>query len=92
MNRFKLKDTSDPKKVKIYINLVERYLRFYHMELDKKEKEKIDEDRINRFVSDLNQEIYGTLPLVRDIKGRYCHSIDYFQELHKLSEIHGFLM
>ena len=92
MNRFKLKDTSDPKKVKIYINLVERYLRFYHMELDRKEKEKIDEDRINRFVRDLNQEIYGTLPLVRDIKGRYCHSIDYFQELHKLSEIHGFLM
>ena len=92
MNKFRLKDTTNEKKVKLYLNLVERYLRFYQMELDNKEKEKNDEDRINKFLRDLNQDIYGTLPLVKEIKGRYCHSIDYFQELYQLSEIHGFLM
>ena len=92
MNKFRLKDTSNEKKVKLYLNLVERYLRFYQMELDNKEKEKNDEDRINKFLRDLNQDVYGTFPLVKEIKGRYCHSIDYFQELYQLSEIHGFLM
>ena len=92
MIQFRLKDTSNEKKVKLYIRLIERYLRFYQMELDKKEKEKNDEDRINKFLRALKQDVYETLPLVKEIKGRYCHSIDYFQELYQLSEIHGFLM
>jgi hypothetical protein len=90
MNKFKLKNASDIKKVKLYINLVEKYLHFYQMELDKKEKEKMDEDRINRFLRNLNQEIYVTLPYVKDVKGRHCHSVDYFKELQELSEYHGF--
>ena len=92
MNKFRLKDTSNEKKVQLYLNLVERYFRFYQMELDNKEIVKNDEDRINKFLNNLNQDIYGTLPLVKEIKGRYCHSTDYFQELYQLSEIHGFLM
>ena len=92
MIQFRLKDTSNEKKVKLYIRLIERYLRFYQMELDNKEKEKNDEDRINKFLRALKQDVYETLPLVKEIKGRYCHSIDYFQELYQLSEIHGFLM
>ena len=90
MNKFKLKNAKDIKKVKVYINLVEKYLHFYQIELDKKEKEKMDEDRINRFLRNLNQEMYVTLPYVRDVKGRYCHSVDYFKELQELSEYHGF--
>ena len=90
MNKFKLKNASDIKKVKLYVNLVEKYLHFYQMELDKKEKEKMDEDRINRFLRNLNQEIYVTLPYVKDVKGRHCHSVDYFKELQELSEYHGF--
>ena len=92
MIKFRLKDTSNEKKVKLYIRLIERYLRFYKMELDNKEKEKNDEDRINKFWRALKQDVYETSPLVKEIKGRYCHSIDYFQELYQLSEIHGFLM
>ena len=90
MNKFKLKNAKDIRKVKLYINLVEKYLHFYQLELDKKEKEKMDEDRINRFLRNLNQEVYVTLPYVRDVKGRYCHSVDYFKELQELSEYHGF--
>ena len=92
MNKFRLKDSLDPKKVKLYINLVQKYLHYYKVALDNKEREKNDEDRINRFLRNLNQEIYETLPNIKEIKGRYCHSVDYFKELQKLSEIHGFLM
>jgi len=92
MNRFRLKDSLDPKKVKLYINLVEKYLHFYKVQLDNKERDKINEDRINRFLRNLNHEVYETLPSLKQIQGRYCHSVDYFQELQKLSELHGFLM
>ena len=90
MNKFKLKNAKDNRKVKLYINLVEKYLHFYQIELDKKEKEKIDEDRINRFLRNLNKEVYETLTYIRDVKGRYCRSVVYFKELQELSEYHGF--
>ena len=92
MNKFRLKDANDPKKVKIYINLVQKYLHYYKVELDNKEREKNDEDRINRFLRTLNKDVYETIPTLKQIQGRHCHSVDYFQELQKLSEIHGFLM
>ena len=92
MNRFRLKDSLDHKKVKLYINLVEKYLHFYKVELDNKEREKNDEDRINRFLRNLNHEVYEKIPSLKRIQGRFCHSVDYFQELQKLSELHGFLM
>jgi hypothetical protein len=90
MNKFKLKNTVDIKKVKLYVKLVEKYLHFYRAELDNREKEKMDEDRINKFLRNLNQEIYVTLPYVKEVKGRNCHSVDYFKELQELSELHGF--
>ena len=92
MNKFRLKDANDPKKVKIYINLVQKYLHYYKVELDNKEREKNDEDRINRFLRSLNRDVYETIPALKQIQGRHCHSVDYFQELQKLSEVHGFLM
>ena len=92
MNKFRLKDSLDPKKVRLYINLVKKYLHFYKAELDKKEKEKNDEDRINRFLRILNHEIYEKIPEEKQILGRHCRSVDYYQELLKLSELHGFLM
>ena len=92
MNKFRLKDAFDPNKVKLYINLVKKYLHFYKVQLDNKEREKNDEDRINRFLRNLRQEVYETLPTVKLIQGRNCHARDYFQELQLLSEIHGFLM
>ena len=90
MIKFKLKSASDYKKVKIYVNLVEKYLNFYQNELDMKEKEKMDEDRINKFLRNLKQEILVTLPYVKKVKGRNCHSVDYFKEFQELSEYHGF--
>ena len=90
MNKFKLKNAVDQRKVKIYVKLVEKYLTYYQNDLDNREKEKIDEDRINKFLRNLNQEIYGTLPYIKDVKGRYCHSVDYFKQLQELSELHDF--
>ena len=90
MKKFRLKNALDNKKVKIYINLVEKYLHFYQLDLDKKEKEKEDEDRINKFLRDLKQEIFVTLPYVKEVKGRHCHSVDYFKEFQELSEYFGF--
>ena len=78
--------------MRLYINLVKKYLHFYKAELDKKEKEKNDEDRINRFLRILNHEIYEKIPEEKQILGRHCRSVDYYQELLKLSELHGFLM
>ena len=77
MNKFRLKDNFDPNNVKIYINLVQKYLEYYKSELDRKEKEKSEEDRINRFLRALNQDVYDTIPTLKKIQGRYCHSIDY---------------
>ena len=90
MDKFKLKTASNIRKVKIYINLVEKYLHFYQVELDNREKEKMDEDRINKFLRNLNREIYVTLPYVKEIQGRHCHSVDYFKELQELSKLHDF--
>ena len=90
MNKFKLKTTVDIKKVKLYVKLVEKYLHFYKYELDRREKEKMDEDRINKFLRNLNNELYVTLPYVKEVKGRNCHSVDYFKELQELSELHNF--
>ena len=90
MNKFKLKNAVDQRKVKIYVKLVEKYLTYYQNDLDNREKEKIDEDRINKFLRNLNQEIYVTLPYIKDVKGRYCHSVDYFKQLQELSELHDF--
>ena len=56
MNKFKLKNADDSKKVKLYVNLVEKYFHFYQSELDSREKEKNDEDRINKFLKNLKQQ------------------------------------
>ena len=90
MNKFKLKHADDSKKVKLYVNLVEKYFHFYQNELESREKEKMDEDRINRFLKNLKQELLVTLPHVKEIKGKHCHSVDYFEELQKLSRLHDF--
>ena len=90
MNKFKLKNANDSKKVKLYINLVEKYFHFYQNELESREKEKMDEDRINKFLKNLKQEFLVTLPHVKEIKGRHCHSVDFFEELQKLSRLHDF--
>ena len=90
MNKFKLKNADDSKKVKLYVNLVEKYFHFYQNELESREKEKMDEDRINRFLKNLKQELLVTLPHVKEIKGKYCRSVDYFEELQKLSKLYDF--
>ena len=71
MNKFKLKNADDSKKVKLYVNLVEKYFHFYQNELDSREKEKMDEDRINKFLKNLKQELLVTLPHVKEIKGKH---------------------
>ena len=55
------------------------------MELDKKRKT-MDEDRINKIIRNLNEEIYINLPNVKYVKGRHCHSVDNFKELQELSK------
>ena len=90
MNKFKLRNTSEIKKVKIYVNLVEKYLHYYQVELDNREKEKYDEDRINMFLRNLHREVYVTLPYVKEVKGRYCHSVDFFKKLQELSDYYDF--
>ena len=90
MNKFKLKNADDSKKVKLYVNLVEKYFHFYQNELESREKEKMDEDRINRFLKNLKQELLVTLPHVKEIKGKHCRSVDYFEELQKLSKLYDF--
>ncbi len=53
----------------------------FYYELLIKERQKKDEDRINKFLYELHEEVGVTVPYVKYVKGKKCRSTDYNKEI-----------
>lgn len=89
MNRINLsKIQGDPKKIREYVHTLEKYFQLFYYELLIKERQKKDEDRINKFLYELHEEVGVTVPYVKYVKGKKCRSTDYNKEIN-LSEFNS---
>ena len=84
LSRFK----GDEKRIKEYVHTLEKYFQLFYYELLNKEREKIDEDRINKFLYTMHEEVGTTIPYVKYIKGKKCRASDYNKEIN-LCEINS---
>ena len=78
----------DPKRIREYVHTLEKYFQLFYYELLNKERQKRDEDRINKFLYSLHEEVGVTLPYVKYVKGKKCKSSDYNKEIN-LSELNS---
>ena len=89
MNRINLsKIQGDPKRIREYVHTLEKYFQLFYYELLIKERQKKDEDRINKFLYELHEEVGVTVPYVKYVKGKKCRSTDYNKEIN-LSEFNS---
>ena len=89
MNNINLsKLEGDPKRIKEYVHTLEKYFQLFYYELLTKERQKRDEDRINKFLYNLQEEVGVTVPYVKFVKGKRCRSTDYNIEAN-LSEFNS---
>ena len=84
INLEKLK--GDKKRIADYVRSLEKYFHLFYYEILNNEIKKKDEDRINKFLYQLHEEIGVTIPYVIKQKGKRCRSTDYNKEIN-LSEI-----
>ena len=84
INLEKLK--GDKKRIADYVRSLEKYFHLFYYEILNNEIKKKDEDRINKFLYQLHEEIGETIPYVIKQKGKRCRSTDYNKEIN-LSEI-----
>ena len=68
------------KKLHEYIRAIEKYFQLFYNELLNREKQSNDEKRINKFLTNLKEEIGETIPLITNYKGHFCRSIDLNKE------------
>jgi len=78
----------DPKRIKEYVHTLEKYFQLFYYELLNREKEKKEEDRINKFLYALHEEVGVTIPYVKYVKGKRCRSTDYNKEIN-MSELNS---
>ena len=78
----------DPKRIREYVHTLEKYFQLFYYELLNKERQKRDEDRINKFLYSLHEEVGVTVPYVKYMKGKKCRSNDYNKEIN-LSELNS---
>ena len=86
MNKIQLFNIkNDQKKLYNYVKSLEKYFQLFYYQLCKKEKQKNEEGRINKFLYALNYEMGVIRPYARCIKGKHCRSLDYYEENLKFS-------
>jgi len=88
LNEYKVNyNLKDIKEIKEYVLLLITKFNEY-IELEKiREKRKMEETRINKFMNNLNFELDYNIPLNRMVKGRKCSAKNFNPNLYKLSEI-----
>ena len=74
------------KRINEYVHTLEKYFQLFYYELLNKERHKKEEDRINKFLYALHEEVGTTIPYVKYVKGKKCRSLDYNKE-NNLSDI-----
>ena len=72
----------DAKRIKEYVHTMEKYFQLFYYELLNRERGKKEEDRINKFLYELHEEVGVTVPYVKYIKGKRCRSTDYNKEIN----------
>ena len=72
-------------KKKYIVSLVRRFNEFQE-QLNIKEIQKQDEERINNFIRNLNN-LREKIPMIKYHKGRKCHSTDYTSSISILSQL-----
>ena len=84
LNRLRL----DKKRIGDYVHSLEKYFQLFYYQLLDNERKKKEEERINRFLYELHEEVGVTIPYVKFEKGKRCRSSDYNKEIN-LSEINS---
>ena len=78
----------DKKRIGDYVHSLEKYFQLFYYELLANERKKKEEERINRFLYELHEEVGVIIPYVKFQKGKRCRSTDYNKEIN-LSEINS---
>jgi hypothetical protein len=86
INLDKLK--GNKKRIADYVHSLEKYFHLFYYEILTNERKKKEEDRINKFLYELHEEIGVTIPYVIKQKGKRCRSTDFNKEIN-LSEINS---
>lgn len=87
MNNIKLnKFINDKRRINQYVHYLEKYFQIFYNDLIDREKQKREEDRINKFLFHLHYDVGVMIPYVKSELGKHCKSIDYNKEVN-LSEL-----
>ena len=88
LNEYKVSyNLKDKNKIKEYILLLLIKINEFIELLEVRERRKVEENRINKFVNDLNYELDFNLPMSIIVRGRRCFSRNYNEKTSSLSEI-----
>ena len=88
LNEYKVSyNLKDKNKIKEYILLLLIKINEFIELLEVRERRKVEENRINKFVNDLNYELDFNLPMSIIVRGRRCFSRNYNEKASSLSEI-----
>jgi len=87
MNNIKLnKFINDKRRINQYVHYLEKYFQMFYNDLIDREKQKREEDRINKFLFHLHYDVRVMIPYAKSELGKHCKSIDYNKEVN-LSEL-----
>ena len=87
MNNIKFnKFINDKRRINQYVHYLEKYFQMFYNDLIDREKQKREEDRINKFLFYLHYDVGVMIPYVKSELGKHCKSIDYNKEVN-LSEL-----
>ena len=88
INEYKINyDLKDANKIKEYVLLLLVKFNEFTELLAIRENRKMEENRINRFVNNLNYELDYNIPMSLIVKGRRCSSRNYNKKVYSLSDI-----
>jgi len=90
MNEYKINyNLKDTNKIKEYVLLLLVKFNEFMELLSIRENRKMEENRINKFVNNLNYELDYNIPMSLIVKGRRCSSRNYNKKVSSLSDINN---
>ena len=88
INEYKIKyNLKDKDKIKEYVLLLLVKFNEFMELLSVRERRKMEENRVNKFINNLNYDLDYNIPLSLIVKGRRCFSRNYNENISRLSEI-----
>ena len=88
INKFQLNySIRDENKIKEYFLTLSKKFNEFQDQMNDKESQIVEQDRINKFIRDLNYELDVSIPRAIMMRGRRCHSSNLYRKLISLSDI-----